>query len=130
MPRLLDWWHPCRQRETPHVRHSDPATDSKASKGVVPRWYFYKVVADPFEQMWSIHVFVRSGDSLKQTPLVICLMSKRKTRDYTAVSIFVLYNGLQSSWNRVFDLNGNTDYHNASIFELKKKKKNQLTFSH
>jgi hypothetical protein len=57
----------------------------------------FKVVADPFEQMWSIHAFVRSGDSLEQIPLVICLMSRRKTKDYITVRIFVLYNGLQSS---------------------------------
>jgi hypothetical protein len=58
-------------------------------------YYFIKVPSRNHlfaEQMWSIHAFVRSGESLKQIPLVICLMSRRKTRDYTAVSIFVLYN--------------------------------------
>ena len=42
------------------------------------RWFCegtFKIVADPFTQLQLIHAFVKKGDSLKQIPLVFCLMS-------------------------------------------------------
>ena len=51
-------------------------------------WYadgtFY-VVPQPFVQLYSLHVFVRSGSSIKQIPALFCLMSGRRTADYKAV---------------------------------------------
>lgn len=52
------------------------------------RWFCdgtFKILPKQFQQMWSIHAFIRKGESIKQIPLVLCLMSRRKTRDYVAV---------------------------------------------
>ncbi|XP_076084489.1 uncharacterized protein LOC143055241 [Mytilus galloprovincialis] len=51
-------------------------------------WYLdgtFKVVRNPFAQMFSIHAFLTSGGSTKQVPLAFCMMSRRLTRDYKAV---------------------------------------------
>lgn len=44
------------------------------------RWYLdgtFKVVRDPFYQLWSIHAFAKNGDEMKQVPLVFVVMSSR-----------------------------------------------------
>ena len=51
-------------------------------------WYVdatYKVAADPFEQLFSIHAFMGCGDSVKQVPLIFAMMSRKLTKDYVDV---------------------------------------------
>jgi hypothetical protein len=57
------------------------------------RWFCdgTKIIATPFQQLWSIHAFVNRGDSFKQVPRVFCFMSRRKGRDYAAVRFFIYY---------------------------------------
>jgi hypothetical protein len=46
----------------------------------------FKVVKDPFHQLFSLHAFVKNEDgTAKQVPLVYCLMSGRRRKDYVAV---------------------------------------------
>ena len=45
----------------------------------------FKVVRSPFVQLFSVHAFVRQGDSLKQISLVYFLMSGKTTKDYEAI---------------------------------------------
>ncbi|KAJ8309073.1 hypothetical protein KUTeg_013947 [Tegillarca granosa] len=47
-------------------------------------WYMdrtFKKVRKPFVQLFSIHVFLKSGDDTKQVPIAFCMMSSRTKRD-------------------------------------------------
>ena len=51
-------------------------------------WYTdvtFKVVHKPFTQLFSVHVFVKSGESVKQIPLIFAIMSGKCKQDYTEV---------------------------------------------
>lgn len=48
-------------------------------------WYVdatFHVVRSPFYQLYTIHVFVRSEDAMKQLPVILCIMSRRRKKDY------------------------------------------------
>ena len=50
-------------------------------------WYIdgtFKVVRDPFVQLFSLHAFVRRDACEKQVPLAFIVMSRRTAPDYTA----------------------------------------------
>ena len=53
------------------------------------RWYLdgtFKVIREPFIQLFSIHAFVQKQDCMKQVPLAFVMISKRCKIDYVAVS--------------------------------------------
>jgi hypothetical protein len=43
------------------------------------------VAKEPFTQLWTVHAFIKSGQSIAQIPLVFVLMSGKRTLDYVAV---------------------------------------------
>ena len=51
-------------------------------------WYVdgtLKSVGAPFVQLWSIHLFISHGDSVKQVPVLYSLMSGKSTEDYKVI---------------------------------------------
>lgn len=57
------------------------------------RWYMdgtFKVVCEPFKQLFMIHAFLRKGTSVKQPPLLFVLMSGKRKYDYRGVFEYTL----------------------------------------
>ncbi|XP_071949116.1 uncharacterized protein [Antedon mediterranea] len=51
-------------------------------------WYLdgtFKLIRDPFYQLFSIHSFIRMGTLVKQVPLLFAVMSGKRSVNYTAV---------------------------------------------
>ena len=51
----------------------------------------FQVVREPFDNLMTIHAFVRRGDCAKQIPLMFVLMSGRRTSDYVKVLKVISY---------------------------------------
>lgn len=45
----------------------------------------FKVAQKPFYQLLSVHVFIKSGEHIKQVPVAFFMMSRRRRIDYEAV---------------------------------------------
>ncbi|XP_050393171.1 uncharacterized protein LOC126826808 isoform X1 [Patella vulgata] len=51
-------------------------------------WYMdatFRVINKPYSQLFSIHAFVKAGETTKQVPLVFCVMSGKSQDDYYKV---------------------------------------------
>ena len=70
-------------------RHLVFATSQQLQQLVKAKnWYVngtFKLCCQPFSQLFTINVFVKSGDQARQVPLLFDIMSGRKKRDYRAV---------------------------------------------
>jgi hypothetical protein len=77
-------------------RHLLFYTDNQLDlQGKAKIWYMdgtFRVVKDPFQQLFSINAFVQSGDNMKQIPLVFVIMSGKSTEDYYQVCIYFILN--------------------------------------
>lgn len=75
--------------EYPGVRHLMFASQNQQRLlARAKTWYVdgtFKIIKEPFVQLWSIHAFIEKDDNSKQVPLVYIFMSRRKTEDYVAI---------------------------------------------
>ena len=55
---------------------------------IAKNWFIdatFKMIKNPITQLLSIHVFMKSGNTKKQVPLLLALMSGKYKRDYKKV---------------------------------------------
>ena len=71
------------------TRHLIFATDVQLEfLTYVKTWYVdatFKVIKQPFTQLFSIHAFVKKDGELMQTPLAFIVMFRRRRKDYKRV---------------------------------------------
>ena len=82
VPDVFDTWK-LTVGDTVHIMWST-AEQQKLLKNA-KTWYLdgtFKLVREPFKQLYSVHAFVRNASITKQVPLVFILMSSKTTQDY------------------------------------------------
>ena len=65
----------------------------KALLNSAQKWYIdatFRAVGLLFTQLWSVYALQKHEQSVKQVPLVFCLMSGKSTQEYKAVLKVVL----------------------------------------
>jgi hypothetical protein len=75
-----------KTRHGRYILFASEAMLNKLSKSKT--WYMdgtFKLVSRPFQQLYSIHAFIKSGHCVKQIPLTFCFMSRRQQKDYEGV---------------------------------------------
>ena len=50
----------------------------------------FKVVSEPYRQLYTIIDFIRIGKAMKQVPSIYTLLARRKRTDYESVNVSVL----------------------------------------
>ncbi|CAH1239166.1 Hypp5743 [Branchiostoma lanceolatum] len=75
-------------------RHFVFASDDQLAKlSDMVKWYVdgtFKVVKEPFKQLFGFHGFLKSGKKMKQVPLVLVLMSSQRGPDYEEIIRYVV----------------------------------------
>ena len=82
VPHIFDTWQ-VQVGDRKHIIFSTLEQQDLLVKSKT--WYLdgtFKIVKEPFVQLYCIHAFIRSGKVAKQVPLIFILMSGRKTCDY------------------------------------------------
>ena len=82
IPDILDTWQ-LQVGERIHVIWSSKKQRELLSTSKT--WYMdgtFRLVKEPFKQLYCIHSFITDGTSIKQVPLLFVLMSGKRTSDY------------------------------------------------